>query len=192
MLTVSRSLLKQFEIWAGTQWARGLQDWTGGQGVTSRRPSPCSLVAHSASWGRWTDTPWKAFLIIFPLLFQGPIGLDGKPVSRQLLCRLSALPPARSHRAASLCVIPYVFKGITLQCHAHACIKRKLGGWQAGGCHRCLGGDAGVRRLRQAEYGLFLSRQIYKIAVHKCSSLAAAGKALAGTPTPNQTGRADP
>lgn len=134
------------------------QDSTGGQGFTSHHPRPCNLIVLPG--GRWTDTLGKAFLIIFHLFFfffQGPIGLDGKPVSKELLCRLPALPPARSHCAASL---PYTvcLKGIILQCHAHVWIKRKLGGWQAGGCHRCLEGDAGVRRLRKAEHGLFLSR----------------------------------
>lgn len=189
---MSRSLQKQSGSWAGTQWARDLP----GLGRRVERvtsplhpfPSLCNLVTHSACCGGWTDTPVKAFLIISPFLFQGPIGLDGKPVSKQLPSRLSALPPARSHCPASLRVIKYVFfKRIILQCHAHAWIKRKLEGWQAGGYHRCLGGDAGVRRLGKAECGCFLSRQIYKIALHKCNSLAAAGEALAGTPTLNQT-----
>ncbi|GAB0192473.1 collagen alpha-1(XIII) chain [Grus japonensis] len=43
--------------------------------------------------------------IIGPRGPPGPIGLDGKPVSKQLLSRLSALPPARSHCLASLRVI---------------------------------------------------------------------------------------
>lgn len=193
---MSRSLQKQLGNWAGTQWARNLLGLSRrAERVTSPLcpfPSLCNLVTCSACWGRWTDTPVKAFLVISPFLFQGPIGLDGKPVSKQLLSKLSALPPARSHCPASLRVIEYVFKRIILQCHANAWIKRKLEGWQAGGYHRCLGGNAEVRRLEKAEWGCSLSREIYKIALHECNSLAAAGKALAGTPTLSQTDGAGP
>lgn len=193
--TASRSLQKQLGNWSGTQWARELPGLGGrAEQATSPlhpSPSPCNLAPRSACWGRRTDTPVKAFLIISPFLFQGPIGLDGKPVSKQLFSRLSGLPPARSRCPARLPVIEYVFKRIILQCHAHAWIRRKLEGWQAGGYHRCLGGDAGVRRLGKAECGRFLSRQICKIALHECSGLAAAGKAGA-PPRIRQTDRAGP
>lgn len=100
---------------------------------------------------------WKHFSFFLPLLFffvfvffQGPIGLDGKPVSKQSLWRLCALPPARSHSPTSLHATEYVFKRIILQCHAHAWIKWKSEGWWAGGCHKCLGGVAGGKRLGRA------------------------------------------
>lgn len=150
--------LKEFEIWAGTWWARDLPGLNWGTGI--HLTSSQAMQSHSASWGKMDRHPGESIshhFSSFFFFFQGPIGLDGKPVSKEVLCRLPALPPARSHCAASL---PYTvcLKGIILQCHAHVWIKRKLGGWQAGGCHRCLEGDAGVRRLRKAEHGLFLSR----------------------------------
>jgi len=90
--------------WPGTQWAGDLPGLSRrAERITSPlRPfcSQCNLATHRACWGTWTDTPEKAFVILSPFLFQGPIGLDGKPVSKQLLSRLSALPPARSHCSA--------------------------------------------------------------------------------------------
>lgn len=177
---MSSSPQEQSGSWAGT-WAGDLPGLGGrAERVSSPlRPFPglCYLAARGVRWGRWTGTPVKAFLMAFLVLFQGPIGLDGKPVSKQLLRRLSALPPARSCCPASLRLPEYVFKRIILRCSAHAWIKRKSEGWQAGGCHRCLGGDAGARRLGKAKCGCCLFRQIYKVPLHKRNGLAAAGKA---------------
>lgn len=160
-LTVRRSQQKQSGSVCGTQL--------------------CGPVARSFCWGRWTDAQVKAFLIfshfffVLFLFFQGPIGLDGKPVSKQPLSRLCTLPPARSHSPTSLHATEYVLKRIILQCHVHAWIKWKSEVWQAGRCHKCLRGDTGVKRLGR-ECGCFLSRQTYEPAPHKGSSQPAARK----------------
>lgn len=111
----------------------------------------CAVLQHRELAGTGRQTPqqqhFSSFLSLFFFFsFQGPIGLDGKPVSKQLLSGLCALPPAVSHCPVYLPAAKHALERVILQCHAHAWIKRKLEGWQAGGYHKCLGGDAGVKR----------------------------------------------
>lgn len=145
LLKCADSELKQSEIWAGTQWARDLPGLDRRAGSHLRSPQPMQSRGTWCFLGhRWTDTLGKAFLLIFPLLFQGPIGLDGKPVSNELL-----LPPARSHCAASLCATPCVSRGLFCNVmHMHGLEENwEIG--RPGGCHRCLLGRCRSQEIKE-------------------------------------------